>query len=78
MKFAKVMFSQVSVCPTGGACVVGGALPGRGLCGRGAVHGRGGCMAGETATAAGATHPTEMHSCFFDFFYFINLIEKNK
>ena len=23
----------------------------------------GGCVAGETATAAGGTHPTEMHSC---------------
>ena len=40
-----------------GACMVG-------------VHGRGpewqsrACMAGETATTAGGTHPTEMHSCF--------------
>ena len=31
----------------GGACVVGG----------------GACMAGDTATALGGTHPTGMHSC---------------
>ena len=28
------------------------------------MHGRGGaCVAGETATEAGGTHPTGMHSC---------------
>ena len=69
LMFAKVMFSQVSVCPQGGhlwwgACVAGGmckrghAWPG-GIC---AWHGA--CMAGETATVAGDTHPTGMHSCF--------------
>ena len=31
----------------------------------GGVHAKeGGCVAGETATAAGGTHPTGMHSCF--------------
>ena len=41
-----------------GACMAGGhAWPG-GVCGRG-----GACVAGETATAAGGTHSTGMHSC---------------
>ena len=46
----------------GGACMVG-------VCIVGGMHGRGVCMvgepcaAGETATAAGGTHPTGMHSC---------------
>ena len=40
-----------------GACVVGGACMVRGM------HGGGACMAGETATAVGGTHPTGMHSC---------------
>ena len=78
-KFAKVMFSQVSVCPQGGVCGVGtciargrawwGAMCGRGgVCGRGAcvvgdVHGREACVTAETATAAGGTRPTGMHSC---------------
>ena len=30
----------------------------------GGVHAKGGCVAGETATAAGGAHPTGMHSCF--------------
>ena len=30
----------------------------------GGMHGRGVCMAGETATAADGTHPTGIHSCF--------------
>ena len=34
MKFAKVMFLQVSVCPQGGVC-------GRGACMTGSIHGRG-------------------------------------
>ena len=51
-KFAKVMFSQV--CPS-----VRGGVHGR-LC---AWPGGGACMAGETATAAGGTRPTGMHSC---------------
>ena len=28
----------------------------------------GACMAGETATAAGGTHPTGMHSCYIKIF----------
>ena len=51
----------------GGPCVVGGHAWQRGAHDRGHACGeRGGsvCMAGETATAAGCTHPTGMHSCF--------------
>ena len=40
-----------------GACVAGGYDRG------GDMHGRGACVAGETATAADGTHPTGMHSC---------------
>ena len=41
---------------------------GRGVCMEGGVHGRGctwqgACVAGETATVAGGTHPTGMYSC---------------
>ena len=48
-KFAKVMFSQVSVCPQGGGC----AWPGRGIVGK-VMHGtghawQGACMAGRHA-----------------------------
>ena len=61
-KFAKVMFSQVSVCPRReGACMAGG-MRGRGMCradGGGGMHGG----AGESATAASGTHLTGMHSC---------------
>ena len=64
------MFSQVSVCPQWrgrvwwghawqGACVKGGMH-----CQGAYVQGRGACMTGETATVAGDTHPTRMHSCF--------------
>ena len=28
------------------------------------MRGGGACMAGETATEAGGTHPTGMHSCY--------------
>ena len=39
-------------------------MRGRGsTCGRGHAW-EGGCVAGETATAADGTHPTGMHSCF--------------
>ena len=71
-KFAKVMFSQMSVCPQGGLCpgevsVQGGLCWERvlclgGLCPRGVsgwVFVRGGGL------RAGGTHPTGMHSCFF-------------
>ena len=40
-----------------GVCVVKGHVY------RGGMHGRGACVAGETATAADGTHPTGMHSC---------------
>ena len=40
------------------ACVAGG-LQGH------ACRGWGGCVAGETTTAADGTHPTGMHSCCF-------------
>ena len=60
------MFSQASVIlSTGGE----GFMRGEGGCAcqagcmPGAMHGRGACMAGETATAADGTHPTGMHSC---------------
>ena len=57
----------------GEACVAGG-MHGRGVHGRSGVHGRRACMAGEhawqgvcvegeTAIAAGGTHPTGMYSC---------------
>ena len=45
----KVMFSQ--------ACVKNSVQGG-------SMHGRGECIAGETATAANGTHPTGMHSNF--------------
>ena len=54
----------------GGACVVGGHAWQGGVHGRRCVWWGGGhawqggaCMVGETATAAGGTHPTGMHSC---------------
>ena len=42
----------------GGVC--GGGMHGK----WGAWQGRGACMAGEMATAAGGTHPNGIHSCF--------------
>ena len=54
----KVMFSQASVSLSvdkGGHVWQGSML--------GGLHGRGVCVAGETATAADGTHPTGMHSC---------------
>ena len=49
----------------GGGCGVGGiGCSWQGGCTwQGGVHGRGACVAGEMATAAGDTHPTGMHSC---------------
>ena len=38
---------------------------GRGHAWQGQCGGRGDVGAGETATAAGSTHPTGMHSCLF-------------
>ena len=76
-KFAKVMFSQVSVCPQGsvrgrvGACMARLGRAWQGGCGRrgacmagGHVWHEGACVAGETATAVDGTHPTGMHSCY--------------
>ena len=81
-KFEKVMFSQVSVCPQGEACVAGGVRMGGGACmagdhaWQGDMHRKegGACMAGGMrdrgacvmATAASGTHPTGMHSCKID------------
>ena len=47
----------------------GGCMHGKvgGMCG-GGMHGRGACVAGETATAAGGTHPTRIHSCLYNEF----------
>ena len=73
----KVMFLQVSVCPgggmhgRGGMCGRGcawwlghvGACMGEGACMVGGACVAGGVHAGETATDAGGTHPTGMHSC---------------
>ena len=72
---AKVMFSQACACPQGGwsrgGVVWGGCL----VWGVGAWSGglvvsqhalRQTPSPGETATAADGTHPTGMHSCFFD------------
>ena len=55
--------------------VHGGGVHDSGVCMSGGVHVRGcvwqgGCMAGETATAADGTHPTGMHSCFIIFQFF--------
>ena len=53
----KVMFSQV--------CVKNSVHGGGDVCmARGGMHGRGACVAEETAITAGGTHPTGMHSCF--------------
>ena len=43
-----------------GVCMAGG-MCGRGVC----VVGGKACAAGEMATAADGTHPTGMHSCYF-------------
>ena len=37
------------------------------MCVVGGVRGSRACVAGETATAAGGTHPTGMHSCLHIF-----------
>ena len=69
-----LIISQVSVCPQGGEhgggvhwgytwWGVAGGVHGRGMRGWGAYVVGVVCMAGETATVAGGTHPTGMHSC---------------
>ena len=57
------MCGRVSVWQ--GMCMVGGACMAGGMRGRGHAwqDGMGTCVAGETATAAGGTHPTGIHSC---------------
>ena len=40
-----------------GACIMRGHVWQEGM------HGRGACVAEETATTTGGTHPTGMHSC---------------
>ena len=63
--WGKVICLQVCVCPQGGACSRGVVLS-RGLPGLGRP-GPGGCLVEtpQTATAAGGTHPTGMHSCYY-------------
>ena len=55
--WSKVICLQACVCPRGGVAWSWG----------GWVHGPGGVHGGDppTATAAGGTHPTRMHSCLF-------------
>ena len=53
----------LSFCSQGGACIHGGGNVWHvcmGVC----VADEGVCIAEETATAAGGTHPIGMHSCF--------------
>ena len=59
------------VCAWCRACMAGGHVW-QGACmveGGGLVWHEGACMAGEMATAADGTYPTEMHSCLKLFFY---------
>ena len=56
-------------CVAGGTCMTGGhTWQGKlGMHGRGGhawQGGKGACMAGEMAIAAGNTHPTVLHSCY--------------
>ena len=76
------MHAQGGACMPGGreclgvegACMVRGCVYGEACIPKG-VHGRGVCVAGDTATAAAGTHPTGMHyftglcclSCLFLF-----------
>ena len=46
-----------------GACIVVGACMAAGVCVVGGMHGRGAMRTGKTATEAGGTHPTVIHSC---------------
>ena len=55
------------ICDRGawqGACVVGGMCMSVGVCMAGWHVWQGDFIAEETTTAADATHPTGMHSCF--------------
>ena len=49
----------------GGACIAGGVWQAACMAGGAYMAGRA-WMAGETTTEAGGTHPTGMHSCFFN------------
>ena len=62
--WGKVICLQVCICPQGGRLVLGGCLIPGGAWSRG-VPGPGGCLVEtpRTATAAGGTRPTGMHSC---------------
>ena len=57
----------------------GGCAWQEGMHGRRDLHGNGDVCAGETATEAGGTHPTGMHSCYFIIIimYRMNKIENN-
>ena len=64
--------AEREVCMPGGhawqgACIVGVCMArgmhGRGHAWQGGMHGKGGGVVGEMATAADGTHPTGMHSC---------------
>ena len=66
-KFAKVMFSQVPVCPLGGDLCPGGVdrgglCPNEGSLSKGEALFRGGVSV-PVRLRAGGTHPTGMHSC---------------
>ena len=66
-----------------GACVVGGGVcmegghACQGVCVVGACAWWAVCMAEETATAVDGTHPTGMHSCCYNCFVIIVLLEKD-
>ena len=51
-----------------GTCMAGGHAWSGGLYVAGEHAWQGACVAGETAIAAGGTHPTGMHSCSFNLF----------
>ena len=55
--------SRGCACSTGGAAPEGSAAPGGLLLQGGLLPGGGGVETPLTATAAGGTHPTGMHSC---------------
>ena len=83
------MFAPRGCAPGGGCLLPGRSalgVPGWGVCSRREVPGPGGLLSGvcswggdawwrppRTATAAGGTHPTGMHSCFTNKFYSENL-----
>ena len=54
--------SAQGVCGPGEHACLGACMK-EGVCMPGGMHSQGVCVAGETATAVGGTHPTGMHSC---------------